>query len=65
MNELAKTVRTVAWSFLGIRKRSGHEDDTRSMNPVHIVIAGIAGGVVFVVALVFLVRFVVASGIAT
>jgi len=35
------------------------------MNPVHIVIAGIAGGVVFVVALVFLVRFVVASGIAT
>ena len=59
-----QTVRAVAWSFLGIRKRAGYEQDVQKLNPVHVVVAGIAGATLFVLALVALVRWVVGSGVA-
>jgi flagellar biogenesis protein FliO len=34
------------------------------LNPVHVVIAGIVGAALFVLALVLLVRWVVGSGVA-
>jgi Protein of unknown function (DUF2970) len=59
-----RTAQAVAWSFLGIRRRSDHAKDVAQLNPVHVVIAGIAGAALFIGALVVLVRWVVASGVA-
>jgi len=60
-----QTMRAVAWSFFGVRRSKDHERDVAQLNPIHVVIAGIAGAALFVAALVFLVRWVVASGVAT
>lgn len=55
------TVKTVGWSFLGIRGRhEAHEDQAR-VNPFHIIVAGIVGVLIFVVALIVLVNWVVAK----
>ena len=59
-----QSMRAVAWSFFGIRRRSGYEDDVQRLNPVHVVIAGIVGAVIFILTLVLLVRWVVGSGVA-
>jgi Protein of unknown function (DUF2970) len=59
------TVRAVAWSFLGIRKGKGWEQDVNQLNPVHVVIAGVIGAALFVLVLVFLVKWIVGSGVAT
>ncbi len=61
---LGQTVRAVAWSFFGVRKASGHEQDVAKLNPLHVIVAGLIGAVVFVLALVFLVQWVIASGVA-
>ncbi len=57
-------MRAVAWSFFGVRRRADYEQDVAKLNPVHVVIAGIVGAALFVVAIVLLVRWVVASGVA-
>ncbi|MCG3189537.1 MAG: hypothetical protein LKCHEGNO_01973 [Burkholderiaceae bacterium] len=62
---LRGTVLAVAWSFLGIRRRADHAKDVAQLNPIHVIVAGIAGAAVFVLVLVLLVRWVVASGVAT
>ena len=59
-----QTVRAVAWSFFGIRKGSEYEQDLSQLNPVHVIIAGVAGAALFVAALVALVHWVLASGVA-
>ena len=59
-----QTFKAVAWSFFGIRKSSGHAQDIQKLNPVHLVIAGVIGGAIFVLLLVLLVRWVVGSGVA-
>ena len=59
-----QTVRAVGWSFFGIRKSSGYEHDVQKLNPIHVVIAGIIGAALFITALVFLVRWVIGSGVA-
>ncbi len=59
-----QTLRAVAWSFFGVRRRAGLEDDVQKLNPLHVVVAGVAGAALFVVALVLLVRWVVGSGVA-
>jgi hypothetical protein len=62
---LLQTMRAVAWSFLGIRRSSGYEQDVQKLNPVHVVIGGIVGAALFVGAIVVLVRWVVSSGVAS
>lgn len=59
-----QTVRAVAWSFLGIRRSAGYAEDVQKLNPVHVIVAGIIGAALFIVALVLLVRWVVGSGVA-
>ena len=59
------TLKVVAWSFLGIRKGKGYEEDVSRLNPVHVIIAGVAGAVVFVLLLVLLVKWIVGSGVAS
>jgi hypothetical protein len=59
-----QTVKAVGWSFLGVRKASGYEEDVAQINPIHVIVAGIIGGVLFVVGLVLIVKWVVSSGVA-
>jgi hypothetical protein len=59
-----QTARAVGWSFFGVRRSSGLAEDVQKLNPVHVVIAGLAGAALFVVALVLLVRWVIGSGVA-
>jgi Protein of unknown function (DUF2970) len=59
-----QTMKAVAWSFFGVRKRSDLEKDVSQLNPLHIVIAGVLGALLFVALLVLLVNWVVGSGAA-
>ena len=59
-----QTMRAVAWSFFGVRKSSDHEKDVSQLNPVHVVIAGVIGAVVFITMLLVLVNWVLSSGVA-
>jgi len=54
-------MRAVAWSFFGVRKRSGYEQDAAQLNPVHVIVAGVLAAAVFVAALLLVVRMVVAQ----
>lgn len=55
------TMKAVFWSFFGIRKRADYEKDAASLNPVHVIIAGLMGAVVFIGVLILLVRFAVSQ----
>jgi DUF2970 family protein len=50
--------KAVFWSFLGIRKQAAHEKDAVTIKPVHAIIAGIIGAVIFVLTLIVLVRYI-------
>ncbi len=53
------TIKAVAWSFFGVRRSKDHESDFSNLNPVHVIIAGIVMGVLFVLTLITIVRWVV------
>ena len=59
-----QTLQAVAWSFFGVRKSADYAKDVSQMNPVHLVIAGVLGAVVFIAVLITLVNFVISSGVA-
>jgi hypothetical protein len=59
-----QTVRAVFWGFFGVRRARDMGADVSRLNPVHLLIGGLLGAAVFVLALVLLVRWVVGSGIA-
>lgn len=61
---LGRTLKAVGWSFFGVRKSSDLERDTGELNPLHVAIAGVVAAAVFVGALVVLVKWVIASGVA-
>lgn len=54
-----QTIRAVLWSFLGVRKRSGYEQDATQLNPVVVIIAGVIAAAIFVLTLLVIVRIVV------
>ena len=51
---LLRTVKAVMWSFVGLRARGEYEKDVQQLNPLHIVLVGLVGAVVFVGSLIFL-----------
>ena len=51
-----ETLKTVLAGMLGVRRKSDHE--SASLNPVHVIIAGVVLAVLFVFTLVAIVRFV-------
>jgi hypothetical protein len=55
---LLRTVKAVAWSFLGIRKNSEYQEDLGKLNPFHIIAVALAGVALFVAALIALVSWV-------
>jgi hypothetical protein len=55
---LLRTIKAVGWSFLGIRKRSGYEEDLGKLNPFHIIAVALVAVALFVVGLIVLVHWV-------
>ena len=60
-----QTMKAVGWSFFGVRRSADHESDVQRLNPVHVILAGVLGAAMFIALLVLLVRWVIASGMAT
>lgn len=56
---LWRTVRAVAWSFFGVRKGADYQEDIAKLNPLHIILVGIASCMLFVAGLIALVKWVV------
>ena len=56
-----RSIKMVAWSFVGIRKNSESVEDMARVNPFHIIVVGIGAAIVMVVSLVVLVNWVVAK----
>ncbi|HVK94896.1 MAG TPA: DUF2970 domain-containing protein [Noviherbaspirillum sp.] len=54
------TMKAVCWSFFGVRKKSDYEKDAQQLNPVHVVIAGVIGALVFIATLLLVVKSIVA-----
>ncbi len=56
-----RTVQAVAWSFVGLRKGSEFQEDAQKLNPIHVIVVGLVGVVLFVVSLLFFVRWAVVA----
>ena len=52
---LLEVVGAVFWSFFGVRKRRDYDADAQSLTPAQIIIAGLIGGLVFVLTMLLLV----------
>jgi len=57
---LLRTVKAVAWSFLGLRARQAHEQDVRHIKPLHLVAMGLVGVFLFVGGLMAFAHWMVA-----
>lgn len=55
------TIRAVLWSFIGVRKRKDYQQDASTLNPVHVIIAGLIAAVIFVLTIVLVVRVIVSQ----
>jgi hypothetical protein len=53
-------VKAVGASFFGVRGSAAHQRDVASLNPVLVIGVGVALAAIFVVALVLIVKLVVA-----
>ncbi len=60
-----QTVKAIAWAFFGVRRGADYDRDVAKLNPVHVIIAGIIGALIFVLLLVLLVQWVIGSGVAS
>ncbi|MES2424938.1 MAG: DUF2970 domain-containing protein [Pseudomonadota bacterium] len=56
---ILRTVQAVAWSFVGLRRGDDYREDISKLNPLHILAVGFVGCVLFVLALIGLVNWVV------
>lgn len=56
---MLRSLKAVAWSFLGIRGASESQQDMVRVSPFHIIGVGIGLAAVFVLTLVMLVNWVV------
>jgi hypothetical protein len=56
-----RSIKVVAWSFVGIRSSAGYRDDLAKVNPLHIVLVGIVAALVLVVALINVAKWVVGT----
>ncbi|MBN8763593.1 MAG: hypothetical protein BGP20_05155 [Thiobacillus sp. 63-78] len=51
----------VLWGFFGVRKRRDYDADAKNLTQAQIIIAGLIGGVVFVLTLLLAVYLVLQS----
>ena len=54
-----QSMKAVMWVFLGVRKKSGLQEDVASLSFVHIIIAGVIGALIFMGVLLLIVKVVV------
>ena len=59
LSSWSRSVKLVAWSFLGIRSRAGYQEDLAKVNPMHVVAVGLAAALMLVLGLITLVNWVV------
>jgi hypothetical protein len=55
------TIKAVMWAFIGIRRRRDYHEDAASLDPKALIVAGVLAGVLFVLAIVAVVRLVVGT----
>jgi hypothetical protein len=55
-----RTIVAVAWSFFGVRKRSGWDEDMARITPLQLMAVGLGAVFVLVLVLIALVNWVVA-----
>jgi len=60
-SSLLHSVKLVAWSFLGIRSRTGYQEDLARVNPMHVVVVGLVGALLLVLVLIMLATWVVSK----
>jgi hypothetical protein len=56
---LVRTVKAVAWAFLGIRKNSEGQSDVGTLSPLHLIAVALVGVALFVGGLIALVHWIV------
>lgn len=56
-----RTCVAVAWSFIGVRKDSEYREDLNRLNPLHVIVIGMAGALMFVLSLAAIAHWVVAK----
>ena len=54
-----QVMKAVLWSLLGVRQQKGYEDDTAKITLKQAVIAGLIGGLLFVVSVLTFVYFII------
>jgi len=57
----AQIANAVFWSFFGVRKQRNLEEDAVTIKPHHAIIAGVIGMILFVLALLVIVRIIMAN----
>lgn len=53
-----RAVSAVLGAFIGIRKSSARDRDMASLRPVHVVVAGVIAGAIFVLTIVMVVKLI-------
>ena len=56
-----EAAKSIFWAFFGVRRRHHGALDALRLTPLQIVVAGILGGVVFVLVIVLVVKTIVMS----
>ncbi len=56
-----RSVKLVAWSFLGIRSNRGYQDDLGKVSPLHVLAVALVAVLLMVIGLIGLVHWVVAK----
>ena len=52
---IGKAFKAVFWSFFGVRKRRDYDADAKSLTPAQVIIAGLIGGLAFVLTMLLVV----------
>ncbi|MEO8003801.1 MAG: DUF2970 domain-containing protein [Betaproteobacteria bacterium] len=53
-----RVMKTVFWSFFGVRRGKDQKDDFAGVTPLQVVVAGVIGAAIFVATLITLVKFI-------
>jgi len=56
---LLRTLKAVAWSFIGIRRNRDYQEDLGRLNPFHVIAVALVAVALFVGGLIALVHWVV------
>ncbi len=52
------TLLAIAWSFIGLRRKSDFDRDVGGLNPIYVLIAGLLGTALFIGVLLMIVTLV-------